>query len=353
MGLSILPALSICMSQVKKISNEIWMLYKRFVMTFAFTVLFLPLLAFAECYDGMHTKQTENLQNILTSMPIEDRQDLECLFRYLMADGDFAYALFGDKPIAFSDFYVDLELGFFFNQSTLNSFATIYKGWLVWQKYKSSFPSNSFILMDYVSVDYKLIGFVLYHKQKVQALYDKHQPLMNIVFQDVDRIATVICSPTLEHLKLEYDKHLYHQALGLLLGYDATNAKRFRDKFELIDALMIGPFALEGLNVKTTETILLNLQDKKSIDSQYSNFRELKIPDIIRQLNNLSDNLKVINLSLRDETLSPIKIPKYMAFEGDQEVIARQKAYDKIRDRLIKIYFSENFLEIILSRLQS
>jgi|GEM_PF-3053798 len=331
-----------------KNNRQTWNLYRRVALSITLTVFFFPLATFAD--ENIYAKHAENTLN---SMPTEDRQDLECLFLYLMADGDFAYTLFGDKPMALSDFYIDLESGFFLTRSTLNSVAIVYKGWLVWQKYKSSFPSISFILADYMTPDYKLTGFVLYHKQKVQALYDKHQPLMKMVFGDVDHIAKFLCTPTLDHLKLGCDKHMYHQALGLLLGYDERNAKKFRDKFELIDALMKGPFALEGLNAKMTKTILLSLQEKKPLYYKQTDFKESKSSDIIQQLNGLCEHLKVINLSLRDATLSPFKIPKYMVFEGDQEVLKTQNAYDKIRDKLNEIYFSDNFLEIILSRLQS
>lgn len=316
-------------------------------------VFFLPLLTAEDHHENTHTKQAENIQNFLTLMPIEDRHDLESLFRYLMADGHFAYTLFGDKPMALTDFFVDLEYGFLFNQATLNSFATVYKGWLVWQKYKAFFPSNSFVFIDHVSPDLKLIGFILYHKQKVQAIYDKYRPLMNNVFGDVDRIPTFICSPTLVDSKLGDDDHLYHYALGLLLGFDEINVERFREKFALTNALKSGPFAFEQLNAKCTNNILFSLQDKKSVFSEHSDFRGFRISDIIRRLNFLTDNLKVRSLSLRDDALSPIKIPKYMAFEGDQEVFKRQKSYDEIRNKLIEIYFSDNFLEIILSRLQS
>jgi hypothetical protein len=316
------------------------------------SIFFLPFGAMAEYDDDAQVKKKEKLLNILTSMPVEDRQGLESLFRYLMADGDFGYTLFGDKPVAFSDFYIDLELGFFFDESTLNSFAVIHKGWLLWQKYKSYFPSHSFILIDYVNPDYTVIGFALYHKQKIEVLYDKYQPLMSIVFGHADHIPTFLNPPMLEPLKAKCNKNLYHQAQGLLLGYDEKNTERFRDKFAFTDALMSGPFDLDGLNAKSTKNILSNLREQTAIPSD-PNCKEFRVGDMICQLNYLSDRLKPMRLSLREETLSPIKIPKYMAFEGEHEILTRQKAYDTIRDHLIEIYFAENFLEIILLRLQS
>ncbi|CDR33763.1 hypothetical protein [Criblamydia sequanensis] len=339
----------VTMSYLLKKINHIWPKYSRHAMKLMFMAIFLPWMALGFNEDRPHIT---NIQNILKHMPIEDRQDLESLFRQLMADGDFGYTLFGDKPLACSDFYVDLELGFLFTQETLNTFANLHKGWLVWQKYKSLFSSKTFVLLDYVTADYNIIGFVLYHKPKVETLYDTHQPLMNEVFGGPDRINSFLVFPT-SVLELEVDRPLYYQALGLLLGYDEVSVKRFKDKYDLINAFISAPFAIDELNPKNKEAILSGLEDKKFNSFRSHNFREFKVPDKIKQLNDLSNNLKSIRLTQREEVLSPIKIPKYMGSAQDQEVKSKQKSYDKIREKLVEIYFSEQFLEIILSRLVS
>lgn len=311
--------------------------------------IFLPWMALGCNEDRPHAT---NIQNILKHIPIEDRQDLESLFRHLMADGDFGYTLFGDKPLACSDFYVDLELGFLFTQETLNTFSNLHKGWLVWQKYKSLFPSKTFVLLDYVTADYNIIGFVLYHKPKVEILYDTYQPLINEVFGGLDQINSFLVFPTAES-KLEVDRPLYYQALGLLLGYDEVSVKRFKDKYDLINAFISAPFAIDELNPKNIEAILSGLDDKKLEYFRSHNLREFKVFDKIKQLNDISNNLKPIPLTQRGEALSPIKIPKYMGSAQDEEVKSKQKLYDRVRDKLVDIYFSEQFLEIILSRLVS
>lgn len=312
--------------------------------------IFLPWMALG-CNEDR--PQSTDIQNILKHMPTEDRQDLESLFRHLIAEGDFGYTLFGDKPLACSDFYVDLELGFLFNQETLNSFANLHRGWLVWQKYKSLFPSKTFVLLDYVAADYNLIGFVLYHKPKTKALYDKHQSLMNQVFGGLELINSFLVFQKISELELEVDMPLYYQALGLLLGYDEVSVKRFKEKFDLIDAFISAPFVIDELNPRNKEAILSGLDDKKFKSSGSQNLREFKVLDKIKQLNDISNNLKPIRLTQREEVLSPIKIPKYMGSAQDEEVKLKQKSYDRFRDKIVEVYFSEQFLEIILSRLVS
>lgn len=318
-------------------------------MKLMFMAIFLPWIALGSNEDR---QESTSIQNILRHMLSEDRQDLESLFKHLMADGDFGYTLFGDKPLACSDFYVDLELGFLFNQEVLNTFANLHKGWLVWQKYKSFFPSKTFVLLDYVAAEYSIIGFVLYHKPKVETIYNAHQLLMNEVFGGPDRINSFLVFPTSEW-ELEVDRPLYYQALGLLLGYDEASVKRFKDKYDLINAFISAPFAIDGLNPKNKEAIISGLDDKKFNSFISHNIREFIVLDKIKQLNDLSNNLKSIRLTQREEALSPIKIPKYMGSVQDEEVKSKQKSYDKIRDKLVEIYFSEQFLEIILSRLVS
>ena len=316
------------------------------------TTFYLSLLVATEPCVGTHNRQVENLQNLLIAMPNEDKQDLEDLFRLLMADGDFAYTLFGDKPVAFTDFFIDVEkFGFFLNRSSLISFSAVYRGRLAWEKYKLLFSSSSFNLMTYVSQDYNFIGFVLFHKQKVKDLYVKHQPLMKEVFKDVDCISPLICGTAVGNMKFISDKNLYHEAIGLLLGYDKPNTQRFRERYDLIDALMIGPFALEGLNSKNADAVLKRL-DEKLVNLGRFDSKTLRVADIIQLLNNQSDTTAV-SMTLRDETLSPMRIPQYGAIEGELEVVERQEAYDTVRGRIAEILFSENFLEIVLTRLQS
>jgi len=65
------------MSQINKNSRQPWNLHRRFVMSVTPTVFLLSMAAFAD--DDTYTQHTEN---ILNSMPSEDGQDLESLFRY-------------------------------------------------------------------------------------------------------------------------------------------------------------------------------------------------------------------------------------------------------------------------------
>lgn len=286
------------------------------------------------------------------SFPInnEDSIALDSLFRILFSEGDFAYTLFGDKPMALVDFCVDLRLGL--NQATLHTIATIYKGWLVWQKYKSSFPNNSFVFFDYISPEGDFIGFILYHKSKVNDLYMNYKPLMDSVFENVDQIPARICFFK-ENLQFQSNENAYHEALGLLLGYDPINTKRFCQRALLIDTISITPLAIDGLNDRNIEFVLLNRRTGKKVNVDSSDFTPLRSSNLIQQLNLLSGQMKPINLSQREFFLSPLKSPKLMAVEGKMEITKMQKSYDKIRDKLIEIYFSEDFLEIILSRLQS
>jgi hypothetical protein len=220
----------------------------------------------------------------------------------------------------------------------------------VWQKYKTSFPTNSFIFNDYVNTDFDLFGFVLFHKSKVSNLYSKHKSLMDSVFMDIDHIQDALCHP--QDLRSNSDSHSYHQALGLLLGYNQINVERFRERFELIDALARGPFALEGLNIQSTEHILSTRENEKKFCSKYDDFSRSNTQDMIQQLNLISSHFNSQSLSRREPILCPIGAPILMAFEDEEELIAMQEEYDKIQDLLVEIYFSDHFLETILLRLQ-
>jgi hypothetical protein len=259
---------------------------------------------FQKYFDNTHSHK--QLQDIIKAIPSGDKQALESLFRLLFSDGDFAYTLFGAKPMALVDFNVTLGLHGPCDQSTLYDLAIVYKGWIVWQKYKSSFPLNSFTFMDYASPDLDLIGFVLFNNEKVSAIYDKHKSLMTSVFGDKNQLATQLCSHKMDHL---WSKCNYHEALGLLLGYAEVNVKRFCEKNKIVKALSGGPFSLEGLNPQSTKHVLYQREDGVLVRTDFYDFSGHTIEDIIQRLNVLSANLKPVCLSRTENDLFPISGP--------------------------------------------
>ncbi len=80
---------------------------------------------------------------ILKTIPEKALAQLDCFFQFLLREKAFAYTLFGNKPM--SVFYYPCEI----TSSELywpSEYLTIEKGWEVWQKFSSQFPSHHFVL---------------------------------------------------------------------------------------------------------------------------------------------------------------------------------------------------------------
>src|ERR1700733_524099 len=91
--------------------------YLKFLMSFIFCV-------------AVNSIQATQISSILKSIPIYEQQILTVMFRQLMLDDQFAYTLFGSKPIT--------HKGIFFNTDTQNFIAS----WKVWKKYSHHINDN-------------------------------------------------------------------------------------------------------------------------------------------------------------------------------------------------------------------
>lgn len=329
--------------------------FRVFSILTAYTILGCepPLHSTASTYD--HASRRLSVKEILASLPQQDIVDLNAFFHQLFASGDFAYTLFGDKPLALIDYMPRLQLESRPTQNSLRSLAIVHKGAKVWEKYQHLFSFGRFFFTRYYEDDCDVLGFVLFDREKVHHLYQKHTDLLSSVFGSEDNMVTYLQLPSWENQKKCKNLHAYDAALGVLLGYGIRNSLTYGEGLAIANLLDMAPFHLQGLNSKDTKMVLLRdgklLEFNEEVPSFDLSHNFLK--HSIERLNFLRLHHQRIAASQRETALSPITIPGFGAFRNETETLQVQEACDRIREWLVKIYYSENFLETILTQLTS
>lgn len=80
------------------------------------------------------------INELLETIPAEDRKTLEQFFQFLFLDNEFSYTLFGEKPITVTIITAQPRL-----ECAIEHLISE-KGWEVWTRYQHLFPSSRFIV---------------------------------------------------------------------------------------------------------------------------------------------------------------------------------------------------------------
>lgn len=154
-------------------------------------------------------EQKTSIQEELSALSGEENKRLKELFDHHFFFSDFAYTLFGTKPMSIGRFHP--------TQKTK-------KGWEAWGKINGSFTSKEFIIRKYTCNDHEFI--LVANLQKIEQIYRQNRIWFDQVFKGRMTLdALIIClredGPLFQELMHD------HRLVGILLGYGSHNAELF------------------------------------------------------------------------------------------------------------------------------
>lgn len=234
-----------------------------------------------------------NYKEILFSIPKEDYEALEMLFKNLMIENYLAYTLFGTKPITHKGafFYHPTSMRYDSDQIFINN-------WKIWKKYAKlpQFKTPNYAFLEKKFPESFEIHFV--NKRNVIACIELNIAIFRSIFgNDItpqEILNTILCSDDI------YDAIGQSQILyGILFGFGKQNAIGYHQKFEL----------------------------------------GLPIPDP-----------KPFHIE-RPTAFTPLPLPYFSVFQEDEETNNLKKKYKQERENILKIYSKGNFLDITLQKL--
>lgn len=279
------------------------------------------------------------------TLPSEDRRVLNEFFELLIKDHNFAYTLFGTKPISIAGY----------NGMNPTSFETLIleRGWASWCKYKHFFPSRYFELRQ---VDLGRQNGICY---KEIVLINK-QATLNIIRKNIrifrDYLENDWSSESIMKTILEDDnlfKKLTDRSdiFGILLGYGNLNASNFEKRIDLslhINEETSPPFYenLEGLDALGQLFVKGYGKSKLDPNSKLS----LDLPTSKEELHKVIKALGFFELDQSDYLLDNIQPIVFAADMNDEETKWLKQNYSETRNKIIDAYSNQSIFEVTMNQ---
>lgn len=312
-------------------------------------------------YSGCNKDSTQlrpssfsDLQVTLRSIPEKDRDALDSFFQLLSRDYDFAYTLFGKKPVSLACYASKPTLWTLHYPSESLNFE---KGWITWMRYASLFPSQVFVLKK-CQTDRDVSEIFLINKEQVLRVINENLKL----FQETLGIETEpkallqrLCDPEQEVM---HTLQGHSGLLGILLGYGSVNSMLFKRKLNIchaINAKMTPPFHIHHLESLTpiSRNLVSLFNEKAFTNPQVSNAPSLQQHALVNALNDMLSHECPFELYGTDSFLDTFIPPSFMMQTENPETEQLAKDYLETKQHLRKIYLQGPFLEVTLKQWMS
>lgn len=310
----------------------------------AFITLFL--IPFA-CDRKTENPSSLHWQEEVNKISIEDREKLEFFFKFLVTTDDFAFTLFGEKPLSFLSYPTHEP------SPTYQGFI-LEQGWQCWEKYASRFPSKQFILVktsDSVN-DCPVNTLTLINRQKAKECIEQHLVTFQTILGEnipTDVILQNLCKEGLsEKTILKDDTEL----LGILLGYGAHNAWAFKRRAEIC------LFYNQHPDEQSKDFACLSDESKRFV-SLYSSVivphistlkPSLSYHSLVEELNDITAHTDFFNLDGIDLFLSSFQTPIFMTFEPNEETQQLKQQYTKTYELIRQKYQNTSYFEATIEQ---
>jgi hypothetical protein len=269
-----------------------------------------------------HLGYGQDIQDILSTIPEDDKKIIRSLFHNLISE-HFAYTLFADKPVSLSGGFTITPMNNIL--CGLRCGGRFWNEWLIWNKYKHKFKLTNYILIDEPSEVIKNNSLVILINKNafIKAVW-KHKELFDKILGRHTQAEKLL--EDIESKRISFQRAIKNSQLlwGILLGYGEHNAKLYAERDGYLD--------LKDLKKRTI------------------------VPLSIEELNEVDEKIKSLSQLLQpfgEDRFLPL-ISDAVFFVADPEhpeTKALEKKYRKLRGKISAIYSKGDFLEITLSKL--
>jgi hypothetical protein len=250
-----------------------------------------------------------------------DTQDIESFFHFLIQQHDFAYTIFGSKPMSLADINLEMPPNLsLYKQLKARFILTQTKRWLnTWYKNKSVFSLKNFILLDQEYDFINCLIVVLINKKNLLDTLRKHEYAFKQELGDAFTPELLLEQLDTRKVTLAQAIHKSQRLLGIMLGYGERNATIFQERFDLMKT--ISKRKKDDLPPDKELIAKLNI-----LETQVGDFSELEEDAIIHPLYFLAD----------------ISHP---------ETIELKKQYEQDRQKIEEMMEKPHFMDNVLQRL--
>ncbi len=296
------------------------------------------------------TRHTQSSCTILQALPEKDLKTLDSFFQILCREYDFAYTLFGNKPMSMACYSSSLGSTAIYHPA---EYLNLEKGWELWENYKTLFPSKQFVFKkctDNISAIFLLnkqlvLDHILQNQKKFEEILKRKIEPQEFLQQ--------LCHSEHGIMELLAESS---ELLGILLGYGKTNAMLFERRAKIcmhLNAQMMPPFSsgceIENLQPSSLNFVKLYRNTKPPKDLSISSSAS-KYNSLAEELNDITSHSEFFELYGSDFYLDQFIAPVFMMRRENPENQDLMRSYLATKLHLRQIYKEGPFLEITLNQ---
>lgn len=194
-----------------------------------------------------------DIDSILTTIPEEDKSNIEQFWRHQFAFNLFGHVMFGSKPMVWGD--IDLELfNISFTEHQGIKYNPIKHQYKAWKKYKHLFPTQNYILKVFDSNDgYRFPAILFINKKACLNVIQKNIRLFKRILGNLITPKEILHRLETNASSLEA-LNGSHALLGIVLGFGTHNSIEYQKWSDLWD-ICHPPYDFKLLEALFTKSI--------------------------------------------------------------------------------------------------
>jgi hypothetical protein len=247
--------------------------------------------------------------------------DVKYLFEDLVTRHDFAYTIFGSKPMSLADMCLQISpnLPIHKHLKARFIFAKLKRSLNTWYKYRDGFHFKDFIFLDQEEDLFDCLVFILINKNNMINVLNDHIAIFKEKLGDSFTPESFLAKLEKRELSLAQAIQDSDRLLGIMLGYGERNATLFQERFDLLRA--VSKRKKENLPL---DCILLGRLE--AIEAKLGDFSEPEEEPILPPLYFLADT-------------------------SHPETIALKQQYTRDRQKIERLMRKPKFMDRVLNRL--
>lgn len=255
----------------------------------------------------------------ISNIPKKEMKDIENFFYDLVVNHDFAYTIFGSKPMSLADMCLKMPSHLPIHKHLKARFllTKAKRSLAAWYKYRHEFTFKDFIFLDHEEDLFDCLVLVLINKKHMLDILHQHISIFRGELGDSFTPESFLEKLEKREISLAKATHDSDLLLGIMLGYGERNATLFQERFDLLRA--ISKRKKENLPPNPTLNIRLDV-----IEAQLGDFSEFEEDPIVPPLYFLAD-------TSHPET----KILK-QKYTQDKQTIEELMEKPKFRDKVLE-----------------
>jgi hypothetical protein len=262
-----------------------------------------------------------SLKADIIDVPHRDLKNIKYLFEELVNHHDYAYTIFGSKPMSLADFSLEVPKDLPLHKKISSKISMVKRKASLnsWLKYKDEIDLKDFIFLDDERDWISCLVLILINKKNMLCVLHENVSIFKKELGDDFTPETFLEKIEKREVSIAKAINKSQKLMGLMLGYGARNATLFQERFDIMKAI----WKRERDNLPEDERLAKKLSD---VETQCGDFSELE----------------------KDAMIHPLY---FLADISHHETIELKQRYDEERRRIEKIRKKPGFMDKVLIRL--